>query len=145
MSPRSAERLSRVLRCFIGLVLLATGAGKLLDVTGFAEVLRSYQALPAGFVAPLALAVPLAESMLGVWLISGRHLVPASLASAAMHIVYAGWAAGGLARGLKLENCGCFGVFFARPLTWRTVIEDFVMVALSLALCRVGVSLRRSA
>jgi hypothetical protein len=35
---------------------------------------------------------------------------------------------------LKLSNCGCFGVFLARPLDWGTVVEDGVMAALSAAL-----------
>ena len=62
-----------------------------------------------------------------------------------MHLVYAGWAASALARGLRLENCGCFGVFLPTPLTWRTVVEDLVMVALSLGLLRVAVRTRKSA
>ena len=35
-------------------------------------------------------------------------------------------------RGLALANCGCFGVFLARPLTRQTVLEDVVMLGLSL-------------
>ncbi|MBC8645596.1 MAG: hypothetical protein H7X85_00410, partial [Thermoanaerobaculia bacterium] len=37
-------------------------------------------------------------------------------------------------RGIAVPNCGCFGVFLARPLTWGTVLEDGGMVAASLAL-----------
>jgi hypothetical protein len=54
------------------------------------------------------------------------------LASGAMHFAYAGWSAVALLRGLRLDNCGCFGVFLARPLGWETVAEDMVMVGLSL-------------
>ena len=103
------------------------GGGKLLDVPGFADVLRSYRALPEGLVPPLSLAVPLAELALGAWLLSGPRLAAASLVSAAMHVVYAAWSAAGLARGLRLENCGCFGVFLARPLTGWTVLEYSVI------------------
>ncbi len=145
MTPSATARLGATLRFFIGLVLLATGAGKLLDVRGFADVLRTYQALPEGLVAPLSLAVPLVELVLAAWLLSGRRRAGAALASAAMHLVYAAWAVGGLARGLRLENCGCFGVFLARPLTWRTVVEDAVMVALSLWLFRLATGARRPA
>jgi hypothetical protein len=128
------KRAALLLRWPIGLVLLATAAGKLLDVRGFAGVLRSYDALPDVLVGPLAVAVPLAELALAGWLFSGRGLAPAGLASAAMHAVYGAWSAAALARGLSLPNCGCFGVFLARPLTWRTVFEDAVMAVLSLAL-----------
>lgn len=121
-----------LLRVVIGLVLFATAFGKLLDVPGFARILGSYQALPEGSLSTLALAIPLAELALSIWLFSGQRLAGAALSSAAMHLFYAGWSAAALARGLKLANCGCFGVFLARPLGWSTVLEDLVMVGLSL-------------
>lgn len=138
MTPRAAARLSTGLRILIGLVLVATAAGKLLDVGGFADVVRSYRALPESVVPVVALAVPLAEAALGAWLLSGRRLAAAGLASAAMHLLYAGWSAAGVARGLRLDNCGCFGVFLARPLTGMTVVEDAVMAGLSLLLFRLA-------
>ncbi|HEY3124432.1 MAG TPA: MauE/DoxX family redox-associated membrane protein [Thermoanaerobaculia bacterium] len=125
-------RAQYVLRGLIGLLLFATGVGKLADVRGFARILRSYQALPEGSLLPLALAIPIAELALAIWLFSGRRLAGAALTSAAMHLAYAGWSAGGVIRGLKLPDCGCFGIFLARPLGWSTVAEDIVMVALSL-------------
>ena len=134
MTPRAAFRLAAVLRCVIALVLVATSLGKLLDLAGFAAVLRSYEALPGSVIGPMAAAVPLAELVLAAWLLSGRRLPVASLVSVALHLLYAAWAAIGILRGLRLANCGCFGVFFARPLTWRTVLEDGVMAALSAGL-----------
>ena len=119
------------LRGFIGLVLLATAGGKLLDVPGFARILGSYRALPQGSDLALALAISSAELALSVWLLSGRWLARAALASVAIHLAYALWSAAGVLRGLKLSNCGCFGVFLARPLGWNTVVEDLGMVGLS--------------
>jgi hypothetical protein len=127
-----AARLS--LRFTIGFVLLATAAGKFLDVSGFARVLETYEAFPGWSVALLAWAIPSIELGLAVWLFSGRGLPAAASASLAMHVVYAAWSAVSLLRGLKLSNCGCFGVFLARPLDWGTVVEDAVMAALSAAL-----------
>ena len=37
-----------------------------------------------------------------------------------------------LLRGIPISNCGCFGVFLARPPTWVTIIEDLILLALSL-------------
>jgi hypothetical protein len=121
-----------ILRFFIGLVLVATSIGKLLDVRGFARILSSYRALPEGSLLPFALAILLAELALAIWLFSGRRLAGAALASGAMHFAYAGWSAVAFLRGLRLDNCGCFGVFLVRPLGWETVVEDMVMVGLSL-------------
>lgn len=133
------RRAGLALRLFIGLVLVATAAGKLIDVSGFAGVLRAYEAFPEGALLPVAIAVPLAELALALWLFSGARLAGAAATALGMHAVYAVWAAASILRGLKLENCGCFGVFFARPLGWRTVLEDLVMAGLSawlLALAR---------
>jgi hypothetical protein len=124
-------RVRFALRVFLGLVLFATAAGKLLDVRGFASVLGSYEAFPDEALLPLAVAVPLVELALALWLFSASRLIAAARAAVALHAVYAVWAAATLTRGLRLPNCGCFGVFLPRPLTWRTVLEDLVMVGLS--------------
>ena len=128
------RRLAYGLRLFLGLVLLATAVGKLADVRGFAGVLRAYEAFPEASLLPLAAAIPIAELALALWLFSGRGLEGAALAALVLHVVYAAWAALSLARGLRLENCGCFGVFLARPLGWTTVAEDLVLAGASAAL-----------
>ena len=122
------------LRFLIAALLLATAAGKLLDLRGFASVLETYRALPEHALLPLAVLVPLLEVALAAWLLAGRRLRSAALASAAMHAAYGIWAGVTLARGVSVPNCGCFGVFLTRPLTWGTVLEDGVMVAASLGL-----------
>jgi hypothetical protein len=120
-----------VLRILIGLVLAATAVGKLLDVPGFEGVLRTYRAFADGAVPVLAATIPVFELLLALWLFSGRRLAGAAAASIAMHLVYAAWSAASLLRGLELANCGCFGVFLARPLSWVTVLEDLVLAGLS--------------
>ena len=132
------------LRLFLGLVLLATAAGKLLDVRGFAAVLATYEAFPESALVPLALAVPLAELALAVWLFSGRRLAGAAGAALALHLLYAVWAAATLARGLRLPNCGCFGVFLPSPLGWRTVAEDLVLAGFSAWLLRTALARPKS-
>ena len=53
--------------------------------------------------------------------------------------------AGALGRGLGLENCGCFGVFLARPLEWYTPLEDAVLIAASYGLFYLSDGARRGA
>ncbi len=128
------RRAAAFLRVAIGVILLATAVGKLLDVGGFARVLGTYRALPEASLRPLAVLIPIAELVLAMWLFSGRALVASALTSTAAHLAYATWSAAAIERGLKLANCGCFGVFLARPLGWGTVAEDLVLVAASVAL-----------
>ncbi len=137
------KRLAFGLRVFLGLVLLATALGKLADIRGFAGVLRAYEAFPEASLFPLAAAIAIAELALALWLFSGRRLEGAALAALVVHVVYAAWAVLSLARGLRLENCGCFGVFLPRPLGWTTVAEDLVLAGASAAL--LAVAARRAA
>jgi hypothetical protein len=136
VTPR---RLRSALRFGSGRVLAATGLGKLLDVPGFARVLGTYHALPEAALLPAAAVITSSELLLAAWLFSGRGLAAAAVASTAMHLAYAAWSASALARGLELPNCGCFGVFLARPLTPLTIAEDVGMTALSATLWRLAV------
>ena len=122
--------MRRALRFLIGATLAVTAAGKLLDVGGFARVIGTYQVFPDTALLPVALLIPAAELALAAWLFSGARLFAAALAALGMHLVYAGWAASAVARGLQLSNCGCFGVFLPRPLGWATVVEDLAMALL---------------
>jgi len=122
------------LRVAIGLVLLATASGKFLDIHGFARVVESYEVFPRGGILWIAWLVPFAELILALWLFSSRNLRAAALCAIFIHLLYAVWSMAALLRGLRLSNCGCFGVFLVRPLTRETVLEDSVMAGLSAAL-----------
>ncbi|MGH8606317.1 MAG: MauE/DoxX family redox-associated membrane protein [Gammaproteobacteria bacterium] len=120
-------------RYFLGLLFLATGLGKLLDNRGFAQVLASYQLeLPDGLLLPLALAISLAEFTIGLNILLSRGLLHNVLATLGFHVAYASLVLITLLRGIPLTNCGCFGVFLARPLRWMTFAEDLMLAAISL-------------
>lgn len=122
------------LRYFIALILLLSGLGKLLDVPGFVEVLITYQAIPAWGLHLVAVTLILVELRISEWLVRDRSLVMGALASLALHSIFTLWTLVTLWRGISVPNCGCFGVFFARPLTGWTVVEDTVLVVASLGL-----------
>ncbi len=123
----------QLLRVFVGAVLVSTGLGKGLDVGGFVDVIGTYRLMPALLHWPTAIGMTTFEIVLGLWLLSGRRPARAGLVSALLHASFTAWAIIALLRGLDIPNCGCFGVFLARPLTWATPIEDAVMIAFSLA------------
>jgi hypothetical protein len=85
---------------------------------------------------PVALIVGLAEVSLAVWLLSGRRVAAAAAATAAMHSGYFLLLATTLLRGIRLENCGCFGVYWPRPLGLSSLAEDLVLTAVALLLWR---------
>ena len=120
-------------RYFLALLFLATGTGKLLDNRGFARVLASYQfGLSETLLLPLALVISLTELAIGINILLGRGLSQNILATLCFHLAYASLAVTTLLRGISLANCGCLGVFLARPLRWMTVAEDLMLAAISL-------------
>jgi hypothetical protein len=125
------RRLRRGLQYGLALLLSATGTGKLLDVSGFVQVLSTYHTLPDWLQWPAAITLIGVELLLGAWLFSGWWLSHAALASVALHSMFTCWSIATLWRSIKVPNCGCFGVFWGRPLTWGTVGEDLVLVGIS--------------
>jgi uncharacterized membrane protein YphA (DoxX/SURF4 family) len=127
--------LRELLQVALGLLMLATGAGKALDLAGFVAVLRTYEfALASDLLWPLAVAITVTELALGLWLLDGRALRAAALATAAVNAGYAIVLSDALLRGLQLANCGCFGVYFASPLRWQSPLESAVASAAALLL-----------
>jgi len=126
--------MQMVLRFFIAGVLMAAGGSKLLDLPGFVLVLRSYGVFAKGLLWPAALAVTVVELALAIWLILGRQLARGAAASILLHAIYACWGVFMLLRGEPILNCGCFGTFMVRPLSWTTVIEDLALMIISVSL-----------
>ncbi len=119
-------------RIFVGLILVGTGMGKMLDMSGFVNVLESFQLFPFWLNVLLAYTLPFIELGIGISLLTAFKAVYSAWLAVGLHILMLSVVLITLYRGIEVANCGCFGVFFARPLTPLTVIEDLVMLAMSL-------------
>lgn len=126
--------IRRFLQYAIATILMATSVGKMLDVPGFIKVLATYQSFPEWSLPLVALSFVLSELKTAEILFRGKNLLLGSLLSAVMHAFFTAGAAISMLRGLDIPNCGCFGVFLARPLTWGTVTEDLVLLLASIGL-----------
>ena len=120
-----------VSRYFIASVLFLSGIGKLLDVPGFVQVLNTYQAIPEWALHFVAVTLILVELRISEWLFRSKTLVAGAFGSLVLHALFTVWTAVTLLRGVSVPNCGCFGVFLARPLTGWTIVEDLVLVLAS--------------
>ena len=143
-SNKRRELIINTPRWLVGFVLVATGIGKALDISGFVEVLAAYDLLPAWGNVILAYCLPIVELTVGAALLSGFFLHLAAWGAVGLHTLLLISVFISLWRGLEIANCGCFGVFWPRPLGIQTFIEDTVMLGLSLLVlrqaCRKGYS-----
>jgi len=135
------------LRLVLGLTLVATSVGKALDLPGFHDVMRTYDIFPGWSLWPIAIAMPIVEAFIAITMLSGWRLRTGIGVSLLLHASFASLLTVELLRGLHLQNCGCFGVFWARPLTWISPVEDVVMLAITagILLTLPGVAPGRSA
>lgn len=119
-------------RVFVGLILLSTGLGKLLDMPGFVSVLDAYQLMPYWMSTALAYSLPFIELFTGLNLVITPRPIRGAWVAVVLHALMLTTVAITLQRGIRVENCGCFGVFLARPLTLQTLVEDLVMLMMSI-------------
>lgn len=113
-------------------VLLLAATGKALRAEEFTAALRLSH-LPPGFIAPLAVAVPLLEAGLAVALLLGgeRSVVAALVATAGLFAAFTLWM--GWVRGRRLRvRCGCFGVGGAEVGT-RSIGRNLLLLLVAVA------------
>lgn len=134
--PSPLSRGGQCLRWCFAALLAASALGKLADMTGFIEVVSVYRLLPGVTQSAAAWLLALGEACFATWLVSGYRLAHATIGVVLLHGLYFAWIAPALARGLALSNCGCFGVYWPRPLTSFTLLEDGAPLLAACALYR---------
>jgi hypothetical protein len=119
---------------FFALLMLSSAAGKALDMPGFYGIVATYQLLPFWLIPLASWALTLLEFALGfallfrqTWLMAAAMLLP-------LHVFYLLGLSQALLRGLTLTNCGCFGVYWARPLSAYSILEDICLLLLAVFL-----------
>ncbi len=95
--------------------------------------LRNLSTVPRRRKPPGALRLPGLR-----WLLSGWRLRRAAAGAVARNAAYCGVMTTALLRGMQLDNCGYFGVYFPSPLRWYSPLEDLALVAASWALMRLA-------
>lgn len=114
-------------------------AGQLADLAGFADVLREYR-LFGGALTAVAVLIPAAElAAVGALLLGSRA---GGVLGFVVAIFWAAVAAQAFARGLEVDNCGCFGVYLGQSLRWWVLLQDVYFILLAWAAARaVGIPL----
>lgn len=128
------KALRIALVALIGGVLLLAAVGKLLDNRHFAETLAQWQLFPSWSLLALGVVASLSELILAAWLFSGWRLAQAAIAAVLFHVGYVAATVTTLFRGIRLADCGCFGILFPHALNWLLAFEDLGFAALSFVL-----------
>lgn len=120
-------------RRVLAVLLLAMAAGQLSDVAGFVDILEAYRFGGRGAAWAFAAVVMAAELAAGVHLLrpSAEHRSLGASLGVAVAVAWTILAGQAFARGLALDNCGCFGVHLGQPLRWWVLLEDAELIALA--------------
>ncbi|WP_238154601.1 MauE/DoxX family redox-associated membrane protein [Ornithinimicrobium sufpigmenti] len=95
-------------RVGLGVVLIAAGLPKLMDVTGSVQNVMAYELFDYGTARFIGTMLPVVEIVLGVLLVLGLFTRAAAAAGGLLMIVFIAGIASAWARGLTID-CGCFG------------------------------------
>lgn len=120
-------------RRILALLLLVMAGGQLSNLPGFVDAVEGYRIGGRDAAWAFAITILVTEAVSGIGLLLAPP--PARRLGSSLAVVAAvAWTVMGVqafARGLALENCGCFGVHFAQPLRWWVLLEDAEFIALA--------------
>ena len=119
-----------VLRIALGAIFLFAGAAKVGHADQFAAQIAGFRLLPQPMVAPLAVALPYLEILLGGYLVVGLFTRTAAWFAVALLAVFDLAVASAVVRGMTV-SCGCFGPNDTTVTTWGEVARDAVFVLLA--------------
>ncbi len=121
-----------LLRVVLGGVFLAAGILKVSHPEVLAATIAAFRLLPQPVIAPLAIALPYFEMLLGGYLIVGLFTRAAAFIAAAQLAAFAAAIASVVVRGIPI-SCGCFGPSDTAPASWVDVARDLVLAAVGVA------------
>lgn len=122
-----------ILRILLGGLLIVAGALKVGHPVELAADVAGFRLLPAAVVAPLALALPYVEMLLGAYLVVGLLTRFVAALAAVQFVVYAAAIASAVIRHIP-ANCGCFGPGDAVVADWPHVAFDLVLALIGVCI-----------
>jgi len=132
MTRKATLRL--VFRLLVGAVFVSSGIVKALDPLDFAQQVRNYRTVGQDLAFLVALYLPWLEILAGAFLVAG---ILKKASAALISLMLGGFivlVAVTIVRGIDVD-CGCFGAL-SRRADWRLLLEDAVLLAMSLAVVR---------
>ncbi|MEN8654832.1 MauE/DoxX family redox-associated membrane protein [Streptomyces sp. 21So2-11] len=115
-----------VLRLVLGTVYSAMALGQLASFGQMPGILAAYGPVNHVVASALAVVLIIGELVCGVWFLArprSKAITPVWVYTA-VSLVWSTLAVQAFARGLTVENCGCFGVYLSQRLGWFVLVQD---------------------
>lgn len=119
----------------LGALFVVTGLLKAGHQVELAAAVAGFRLLPPAAVAPLAIALPYFEILLGLYLLIGLFTVAVGWVAAIQLLIYAGAIASAVLRDIP-ANCGCFGPNDAARADWPHVGFDVALAIVAFIIVR---------
>ncbi len=126
------NKLTVVVRILIGSLFIYSSIFKIIDPAAFAGSVAQYGILTENLVPYAAIAIPYMEIFIGICLVLGFSIRPASTAGIMLMIIFMAGIIYNMAYG-KTFDCGCFELSYlgiSETIGWGLLIRDAVLTAL---------------
>lgn len=120
-------------RLILGMVFIVASIDKIAMPEAFAASIQAYDLMPMGIINVLALLLPWAELLCGIFLVTGMLVRSSSVIVSLLLCVFVAAMVSALSRDLTID-CGCFGKAYASPVSWTRVLEDAGLLILGIHL-----------
>ena len=114
----------------LGLVFMASAVPKLRHPRGFVLAVLEYRVLPPRLSRLYARLVPPLEFLVALRLLTGTAVRSAAAVMSALLLSFIVAMGINMARGRDLD-CHCFGKATTRPIGWRALLQDVVLLGAS--------------
>ncbi|WP_028812526.1 MauE/DoxX family redox-associated membrane protein [Streptomyces flavidovirens] len=115
-----------VLRIVLGAVYSAMAIAQLASLPHMSGILSAYGLVTGAAATALALALIAGELVSGIWFLArprSKALAPVCVYTG-VSVAWTVLAVQAYARGLTVDNCGCFGIYLTQRLSWFVLLQD---------------------
>jgi len=126
-----------VSRLLLGFVFIYAAVEKIADPEGFAVSISNYRILPTALINIFAVAFPWIELISGILIIYGVCVKENSFIIGSLMLIFTVMVLVAVLRGLDID-CGCFGTGDASKVGLTKIIENIVLIVVSINLFKVS-------
>ncbi|MGW3727456.1 MauE/DoxX family redox-associated membrane protein [Streptomyces sp. NPDC000851] len=127
-----------VLRVVLGTVYTAMAIGQLASFGRMPAIVSAYGLVAGGTATALAVPLIAGELVCGIWFLArprSKAMAPV-WAYTAVSLAWTGLAGQAYARGMTVDNCGCFGIYLTQRLSWFVLLQDALTLVYAALLIR---------